>query len=108
MADVAGYVQAAAVVGGVVANILDAKKQREFNEKFQAYSLTQQIALADRIQAATTQTEKLAVLSRSIVEFDIANEKEKSRRQNIAYIVMGGIAVLLLGTAIIMSVKNKS
>ena len=108
MADVSGYVQAAAVVGGVVANIVDAKKRRDFTEKFEQYSLAQQMALADRIQAAANETDKLAVLSKSMVEFDIEQQKAKARKENIAYIVMGGLAVLLLATAIITSVKNKA
>lgn len=106
--NVAGYVQAAAIVGGVVANIIDAKKQREFQEKFAAYSLAQQMALADRIQAQANMTDKLAVLSKSIVEFDIENAKTKSRKDNIMYIIIGGMALLILGSAIYVSSKKKS
>lgn len=105
-ANVAGYVQAAAAVTGVIAGIIDAKKRREFQEKFAKYSADQQMALAQKVADAKTQTDKLAAISQAMVQYDLETTRQQTKREIITYAVAGGFALVLL-VMVIVSIHKK-
>ncbi len=104
---IANYTQAAAVVGGTIAQIVDMKKQREFQEKFAKYSEDQQIALANKIAEATTQTEKLAILSQAMLSDAALQSNNSLKREILNYAIMGVGVLILVGVAAYVIIKRK-
>lgn len=85
--------------------ITDLNKRRRFEQAIALMNSRQQADLNEKLLAAQSQTERLTILSNSVVEFAIANENKSARQEVTLYIVAGVLGLVLIGGAIIYSVK---
>jgi hypothetical protein len=101
-------VSAGTAIASTIAQISDMNKRRRFEENLALLSNRQQQELNEKLLAASTQTERLEILSSSMVTYLIANEKTTASMDVALYIVAGCLAVVVLGGAIYYAVKNKN
>jgi hypothetical protein len=88
-------------------SIKDDKQRQKFEQSLALLSSKQQQELNDKLLNATTQTEKLKILSGSLVQYALANENSAANRETVMYIIAGTLAVVLLTVTVIIVVKTK-
>lgn len=94
-------------IATTIAGISDMNKRRRFEESLALLSNRQKQDLNEKLLAAQTQTDRLAILSGSVVDYAIANENSASRKETTMYIIAGCLAAVILTAAIIYAVKKK-
>ena len=94
------------VIVGTIAQVSDAKKNREMQEKLAKLSLKQQQQLETRLQDARNQIDRLNIMYRTfaVMENDKLVNETTNRRLTLFYFLGGG-ALLLVGMAIVF--KNR-
>lgn len=96
-------VQAAAVIAQTVSGIVDQTKRRQFEQSLAGLSLRQQEQLADKLRDANTQSDRMAIMSNSLLQFAIANENNASGADTKLLIIAGVLGIVLIGAAILIS-----
>lgn len=104
---VTGAVVAAIAIAKVIDNINDKTKRRRFEQAVADLSNRQQQELGERLLKAQTETERLKILSDSIVEFAAANQASADKQKTIMFIIAGSLGVILMGIALIVVLKKK-
>ena len=100
-------VAAASAIMGTVGKINDANKRRQFTQVLTLLTNDQKIELNNRLIKATTQTDRLAILTDSIAEFTAQNENAVASKKIRLLFIAGGIGVVLLTIAVIYYLKKK-
>lgn len=104
----ANIAQAVATIGQVVAGISDMNKRRKFEQTISLFSADQQIALSEKLMSAQTQTDRIAILTKTIADFTIQQEKVKSTKDVRLMIVAGGLVTVLIVVALVYALKRKN
>ena len=99
--------QAGSMIAQTVSSIIDQGQRRKFEQSLALLSNQQLSALNEKLLKATTQSQRLQILSDSVVEYASANAKAKQTKQTAMYIIVCVMAVGVLGGAIFLSIKNK-
>lgn len=100
-------VQAAATIATTINGIVLAGKQQDYMQALSSLDQRQQIELAEKLQHANSNSEKLQILSSSLTQYLIANDTQAKRSSVILYAAAGVIALVLLGIVVYMNVKSK-
>jgi hypothetical protein len=100
-------VSAATSVASTISDLVLAGKQQNYLQALGSLDQRQQIELAEKLRAAQTDAERLQILSSSMTQYLIENDKQAKKSSMILYIAAGVLAVALLGLAIWAS-KTKS
>lgn len=98
---------AATAIAQTIAGINDMNKRRQFEASVALLDNRQRSELNKQLAAASTQSDRMAILSGSMVQFAIANENAAAKRETVMYIIAGSMAAVLLTVAVIISVKSK-
>lgn len=101
-------VQAASMIAQTISGIIDQGKRRNFEQAIALLSNQQQKELNNKLLAAQTESQRLQILSDSIVTYAAANAKAKQNKQVIMYIIVGFLAVAVLGAAIFIGSKKST
>ena len=99
--------QAGSMITQTVSNIIDQGQRIKFEQSLALLSNQQLNTLNEKLLKANTQIERLQILSDSVVEYASANAKAKQTKQTVMYVIVGVIAIGVLGGAIFLSFKNK-
>lgn len=94
-------------IATTIANISDQNKRREFQQQIDLLTNQQQQQLNLKLLVANTQTERLNILSQSIVQFATANQNAASKTKTILLVSAGLLTMGLLITVVILT-KRKS
>jgi hypothetical protein len=104
---ISGSVQ---LINGTVNNLMRNKvyqqqvKNLDFQTKLQSLSNQQQFVLAQRLQNAKTDTERLKILLETSSEYDL-KQSELNSAKNLAYVFLGGSLVLFF---VVYLIKRKT
>ncbi len=95
----AAVVQAAVVVADVINTVVSAADRRKFQEGFAMFSEDEQINLAQQIQAAKTQDQKIDILANAFYQHTIQEKKNQVKKQTVQYIFLlgGTLAIAFIG-----------
>lgn len=99
-------IAAASAIMGAVGKINDANKRRQFSQALTLLTNDQKIELNNRLIKATTQTDRLAILTDSIVEFTEQNESTAASKKIMMLFVAGGLGLVLLTITVIYYLKK--
>ncbi len=103
---VSSAVKIGSEIANTIAGISDMAKRRRFEESLALLSNRQQEELNDKLLKANTQTERLQILSSSIVQYAIANETKSSSQNTVMYIIIGVLAMGILSAVIFYKIKT--
>lgn len=101
-------VQAASMIAQTISGIIDQGKRRKFEQAIALLSNQQQKELNDKLLAAQTESQRLQILSESVVSYASENAKAKQQKQMVMYVIVGFLAVAVLGAAIILGRKKST
>lgn len=101
-------IQAGTEIAKTIASIVDMNKRRKFEQAVTLLSNTQQRQLNEQLAAAKDENDKITILSNSLTNYLISQANANARKDIILYAVAGGLAVILLVTALILSNKKKA
>lgn len=93
-------VQAAVVVADTINNIVNAADRRKFQENFMLMSGNQQMELATKISAASTQRDREKILADSYAATYQQNQKNKFNKETTQMILIVVVTFALLGTVL--------
>lgn len=99
--------QGASAIAGTISGIVDQTKRRQFEMAMANLTNHQQQELNEKLLQAKSDTEKMQILSNSVLQYAIANQQAQENKETTMYIIAGGLAIVLLGTAIVL-VKSKN
>ena len=103
----ANIAQAIATIGQVVAGISDMNKRRKFEQTLSLFNSDQQVALSEKLMRAQSLTDRIGILTKTIADFTIEQEKVKSTKDIRLIIVAGGLVTVLIVVALIYVLKRK-
>ncbi len=106
-AGISSGVQAAATIVGTIAGVSSAADRRKYQEAFALFSEDQKILLATQIEAAKNQTEKLNILANAYYQHTISQRSNAFKLETAQYILIGGIAVVLILIGVVYSRATK-
>jgi hypothetical protein len=98
--------QAGTAIAQTVSNIIDQTKRRQFEMALANLSNRQQEELNNKLLQARSDTEKMQILSNSVLQYAIANQQSETSKETVMYVIAGGLAIVLLGAAIVLA-KSK-
>lgn len=101
-------IKAGTEIAKTIASIVDMNKRRKFEQAVTLLSNTQQRQLNEQLAAAKDENDKITILSNSLTNYLISQANANARKDIILYAVAGGLAVVLLVTALILSNKKKA
>lgn len=104
---IGGIVNAAGTAATVVSSIIDQGKRRQFESALANLSNRQQEDLNNKLLTAKSDADKMQIISNSILQYAIANQNAESSKETKMYILAGGLAIVLLVTAVVLS-RSKS
>ncbi len=97
MVAVSAIVGIGSSVAGVLTQVNDAKKRREFEQALSTMSQTQQNALNEKILRAKNDNERLSILINAVAQIKIGQASAKTDKDTkMAMIIIGGGVALLL------------
>lgn len=102
-----GAVAAATAIFGMVGKINDANKRRWFAQALSLLTNEQKIELNKRLIEATTQNERIAIVTEGITEFTAQNEAAAASKKIMMLFIAGGLSIVLLTVAVIYYFKRK-
>ena len=100
-------VQAGTAIASTIAAIGDMNKRRRFEEQLALLSNNQQKQLNERLLQANSDNARLQILSSSMVEYAVANQRSQASKDTVLYIIASALAVVILTTAVVYAVKIK-
>lgn len=92
-------------IAKTISAITDAGKRRRFEQSVMLMSERQKNDLNEKLLAAQTQTDRLSILSGSVVDYAIANENKAARQEIALYVVAGSLAIVVISASIFYAVK---
>lgn len=104
---VGAAVQAATAIAQTVSGIIDQTKRRQFEQALASLSNQQQNELNNKLLAARTESERLQILSSSIVSYAAQNAQAAQKKQTVIYVIVGVMMLGLLTVAVIMGKRKK-
>jgi hypothetical protein len=106
--NVAGsVVEMGTAIANTIAGISDMNKRRRFEEALGQLTTQQQKELNEKLLRVNSQTDRMAIMSESVVQYAIANENSIARKDIALYIIAGSLALVVLVGAIIFKIKAK-
>lgn len=99
-------VAAASAIMGAIGKINDAKRRQQFANALQLLTNDQKIELSNRLLKATTQADRLAIVTDGITEFRSANERAAAAKKVMLLMIAGGLGLVLLTIATIYYLKK--
>jgi ssRNA-specific RNase YbeY (16S rRNA maturation enzyme) len=105
---VSSAIQAGTAIANTIASINDINKRRNFEESLSLLSNQQQKELNDKLLQSNSETDRLSILSNSLVQYAIANDANTAHTDIWIYLIAGLLALGMLGAAIYFSTKKKS
>lgn len=100
-------VQGATAIATTIASIKDMQKRREFEQQLSLLSNAQQNDLNNKLLASNSQTERLQILSSAVLQYTIAAQSSQQKSQTVMLIVAGVLGAVLLGVALVYTLKKK-
>lgn len=98
--------QAASMIAQTVSGIIDQTKRRQFEQALSLLSNQQQDELNNKLLAAQTESQRLQILSDAVVKYASSNAQAGQQKQMIIYVIVGVLAIAVLGAAIILGRKK--
>ncbi len=103
---ISAAIEAAATIANTIAGINDMNKRRQFEQALSLLDNRQRNELNEKMLKAQTDSDRLQILSTTLVQFVIANETSGAKQDTVLYVVAGSLAAVILIGAIIYSVKK--
>lgn len=104
---ITGSAQAATMVAQTISNIIDQGKRRKFEQSLASLSNQQQVELNEKMLAATTETQRLQILTQSLEGFAKENERRQKLQKTVMFGIAGTLAIALLVVAF-FTLKTKT
>lgn len=104
---ISSAVGAATQIASTISSIVLASQQQRFMQNLDLLDQRQQIELAEKLQKANSNAEKLQILSSSMTQYLIENDKQAKRSSVILYVLAGSLAIILLGIVVYVSKTKK-
>jgi len=101
-------VQAATAIAQTISNIVDQAKRRKFEQSLALLNSKQVNELNQKMLEANTESQRLQILSDSLIQYAIANEQSTKTSKVMLLVLAGGLGVCLLTVALIFALKKKN
>lgn len=99
---------AASMVAQTISNIIDQKKRRDFEQSLSLLNSQQMAELNKKMLAAKTETDRLNILSSSLIQYATANKQASANAKVVMLGISGVLAVSLLIVAFFVLKTKKS
>ncbi len=103
---VSSAIQAGTAIANTIAGINDMNKRRHFEEALSLLDNRQRNELNQQMLKAQTDSDRLQILSTTLVQFVIANETAGAKQETVIYVIAGSLAAVALIGSIIYAVKK--
>lgn len=94
---VGAVTQLGSAIATTIAQVKDVKLRREFEQNLALLSNDQKKRLDEKVLAAQTQNERIAIITNAFVNLKVEEQRSKSKKDiQTALIILGGGVVVLL------------